>query len=266
MILILPIVSCFPTIITGSFKVCDTQNRNFVRTDDTVCFEKEKSYPSNISKIILNNSYLKVYENKEKNPKGYGSKTKNNKYEIIFDLYTKLENKISGFGYQCIKTKTTHAFWTYWYGGRDFPVNTVHDRLSLSNCEEMIRTRECGPNKFLTCSDEYCKFSETIIPEYSYFYKIIKESVHCVTIPKMIVAKEENSHIFNSKCTPLDFKCELDDSIIIWNKNIIHQCPYVRLKEKIKFEVNPETLNLRNIENHWGLRIKKQVKACHDTS
>ena len=61
--------------------------------------------------------------------------------------------------------------------------------------------------------------------EYSYLRNIEKENHVFIIKTRLIIAKNENELLF-SKCKPAELSCELADSIIVWNQDVIHTCPF----------------------------------------
>ena len=66
-------------------------------------------------------------------------------------------------------------------------------------------------------------------PEYVWLRTIEKTTYNCYFYPKVISAAHEYSQLFGKACYASEGFCPMHESIIVWDKEILHACPYERL-------------------------------------
>ena len=55
------------------------------------------------------------------------------------------------------------------------------------------------------------------------------EGYKCEFTTRLISAKFINSTLFGTSCKQRDYACLLKNSIVIWNQDIIHKCPFNKI-------------------------------------
>ncbi|RNA32964.1 hypothetical protein BpHYR1_002465 [Brachionus plicatilis] len=69
------------------------------------------------------------------------------------------------------------------------------------------------------------------------------ETFSCSFSPKLITAKNQFDHLFGLKCQAKDLFCYLHDFIIIWDKDIYHECPLYKITlEDFKYDKDSDIL------------------------
>ena len=150
-------------------------------------------------------------------------------------VLSKLTNEVDGRGWFCSVTHrfaSTHMSWGL--TEQIFGQYQEHRELTKEDCAEMVRTKKCKQNS-MTCANEYC--SSEIKPDFVYsFFKtsgyewdeceIYKQTVEAENAKSRILSQE---HMLTS-CTPNDLYCKLPKGILIWDREIIKDCPYALVK------------------------------------
>ena len=190
-----------------------------------------------------------------------------NKDIIILE---KLHNKIDGEGFKCkieIKTKNcTMGFFGSEYCIKDEEWKSY--KISDYECWRMIRTKECEIknnelyfNKKMECINKTC-FLEFISPDkFNYMVTNQINSYRCEIKRVSIVAENEeaNIHVGNS-CKVKDYECRSGNELIVWNKTVIHECPYEIIPYEGEFELK-ESILLNNKTNEL-LSLQKRSGGC----
>ena len=91
----------------------------------------------------------------------------------------------------------------------------------------MVLNKICNDQK-LECENEVCK--SIIEPEEKYDYFVDHESIsfHCSVYKRLIFGSDLNKPLFNGKlgCYPRDLFCIDSPRTYIFDKTIIHECPF----------------------------------------
>jgi len=140
----------------------------------------------------------------------------------------KRHNVIDGKGYQCkvsnITLYTTTGFW----GDRSFHSVTQNVPLTREDCAAMVYTKSCF-GKRLVCEEGACSLNVEPTRGSGWWSTEVTHGLFCAIVPRAIIGESENSILFtatNHVCKVNNFYCLLHDSIIIWDEDVIHSCPY----------------------------------------
>lgn len=145
--------------------------------------------------------------------------TWNNKIHVL----NRLPYKIKGIGFECSKVSVTIKTYMNIIRGRSSEPPLIKKiRMNREECEFMVKTKKCEANT-MTCDGPICVFNETPDPEYYYLSEFTKTGISCRFESKLIMAENENSNLFGLVCKANDLFCNLEKSIIIWNRSIIHK-------------------------------------------
>ena len=81
----------------------------------------------------------------------------------------------------------------------------------------------CDGNK-MDCEGDTCSYDKMHDDNYSWLSDKTNTFKHCFVAPRMIAEIEEKSIIFTGHCKVKDWYCNLKDSIVVWNKDVVHVC------------------------------------------
>lgn len=123
----------------------------------------------------------------------------------------------------------------------------------------------------MQCENTQCWFTPIVTPVYSWFNTVTQMVFSCSYNLKPIVAHDVNSHLFGTRCVASDEECRLHDSLIIWNKSIIHDCPFNRI-DTLWFNITDNLLindysklllQVKSIENHCGILFTTKEEGIY---
>ena len=99
----------------------------------------------------------------------------------------------------------------------------------------MVTTKKCLTNAML-CENDGCYFENKPTPEFEFWKTIEKTQTKCVFIPRIKTSTNVDDLLFSNyhhPCRAVEMFCKLHDSVIIWNKDIIHECPCEQICDKL---------------------------------
>ena len=149
-----------------------------------------------------------------------------------FIILSKMHDLVNGDGWQCYKTIHSYEYTESiaWTRSKSSEVTSVH--LKRRECKQMIDSKMCGDNK-MTCENSNCWFTPTVTPDYKWWDTVTVKVESCKFHPKTIVAKDLKTSLFGTRCLPEDLECNLHDSIVVWEKNILHESPFNKIFQEI---------------------------------
>ena len=196
-----------------------------------------------------------------------------------FTILEKRSNIIDGYGYMCSRAKiivTTHKTWD---NEKKSERSVIMEKLSSSDCLALLISKNCQGQIMTGMDDSYKSIVEPTV-EYSYFgAPRIFTSYHCHVFKRIIIGSALNHPLFQnslSRCWPTDLFCQLDEEIIIWEKNIIHECPFFRIRtvelklfgstaigENLLFQIIDQfsSCNLNILSTSEGLFLSNDTQA-----
>ena len=190
-------------IVNGPFQKCDVdQNLDHLALDES-CFSSKNS-----------NAAFEYYEI-----------SNNETYWKNVTVLTKNNNILDTLGFEC-KSKTTV------YSKENSEVVTFNI-LTKEQCELLVRYQICF-KKTMKCKNNLtCHAAITEYPGFP-FNKLGKQkTIHeCQFTQIKVISSNLSEPVFKnaiSSCKPLDGKCEMSESVIIWDENLASNCPYQRL-------------------------------------
>ena len=147
-------------------------------------------------------------------------------FPIRVAVLAKTTHQVSGFGYQCKEERLVLTVHVGWDMTKHNYLSSEIIQLSAAECHAMIQSKMCQ-NQKMTCDGDTC--SGRIEPEEdSSFFRDIRNVGHsCVFTKRAVSAVKQDDPLFGQKCRASDEYCQLHDSIIVWDKSIIHICPLV---------------------------------------
>lgn len=178
----------------------------------------------------------------------------------IFVL-AKAPYKVNGFGIECQKKAFKIRTYMNIIRGRSIDAEEVsHIKVNKDECEYMYRTKKCETNT-MTCNEGRCEFDGKPIPEYHYLSTFEQIGVSCVVERKHIMAKDDQEELFSTGCKASDLQCVLSNSIIVWSKDIIRNCP-LDLVTKVSNLTSVTKDVVFHAENKWAFQLLKEELIC----
>ena len=156
--------------------------------------------------------------------------------ESKYHILNKKSNEINGKGWKCSKKYSIITTWTDWLNNKrqDSVPAEVYEDLSREDCLEMIGTKKCD-NEKMFCDNGYC--SNNVKKELNYYYLVQLKNIftECEAYEVNIISENKylkivtNERTF-SACLSKDYYCKLKYSIIVWEDEIVHECPFSLVK------------------------------------
>ena len=140
----------------------------------------------------------------------------------------KLVDAVNGIGYECYQQDLTLTSWKTFFGMEHSDTRKHTIRLSRAECELMVKTKKCGDHEMI-CQETDCVYEPSLKPAFEWLSQSITNAKSCRLTKRKIVAKGGESVVFE-QCKATELSCRLQsEAIVIWNKDIIHQCPFQRV-------------------------------------
>ena len=263
---------------------CFAQNIDYtINVNLDYCTSLTETQPIDFENLCVMKSELKY-----KGPfdellakESYSTDTKEKGFSIRhwlkLDVYSKLQQNILGKGHECKKTRIRWKFEEALFGEkyRSSIAETVV--LKPSDCLAMVESRICHENLPMNCDGEFCSVEEIVKEEFSWWKEIKKDTYNCKLSPKVITAEKVDDHLFGTNCKASDLSCQLVDSILIWNTDIIHECPLKLIRKNVVFTLDATSkfaydneLNrfsnssiISNEELNWDFQVTKPIMICN---
>ena len=96
----------------------------------------------------------------------------------------------------------------------------------------MVLTKRCSEQP-MKCLEDTCSSAHEPRHFYQWLTELDFHSHHCATLKKYLYTKTLEERIYKhatSSCTPKDMFCQVETYTAIWDKSLIHSCPYVKVK------------------------------------
>jgi hypothetical protein len=127
----------------------------------------------------------------------------------------------------------------------------------------MVNTKRCG-NILMDCDNDGCfgQFIPKVEDSNAWIGSEKINGYSCSISYRIINAENTETRIFNSikyPCKARDLECPLLDSIIIWNKDVIHECPY----ELVRTEIFTSTSQNRVYSKTLLFQIVSKISECN---
>jgi hypothetical protein len=97
--------------------------------------------------------------------------------------------------------------------------------LTPQECTHMIDTKRCKGNH-MECTNKICSFKGEPIHKFNYLITHRETGYNCIIKTRKIIARTEESIVFNENCKAKDLSCKTTNSMIIWSRNTIRKCAY----------------------------------------
>jgi len=251
------IFSTFAQKVDDKFKFCETGTSLNIVNIDNMCTQLDKNKQENreiYSKII---SYAYKVANVENDTITFmlNGATKS----TALYIYGKLVHSVYGTGYQCSMIALTVTTSMSFFGAKYQSAVQQTAKLTEGECRIMVQTKKCQRN-LMQCDGEYCSYEAIPNFEFSWLSTKSYTDYSCTIKPRVMSANSENDRVFGTKCIIKDRKCELHDSIIIWENDIIHKCPLYEVSNTL-FKI--KGFFLWNDREKLGFQFENFLNICN---
>lgn len=196
--------------INEKFKFCKTvkspSSSNPIITLDSICDESPKRYERILTENDVNNFFWS-----------------SNYFRVNF--LTKLKHEVNGMGWECSQVLVKVSTSTNFFRARSVNIERRHVLLERSNCINMLKTKMCGLNK-MSCEGDNCKYDIEPIAKYCWLSSFVETGITCSIKSKLILADKIETKLFGLNCYGKKLFCKTSNSIIVWENNILYECPY----------------------------------------
>ena len=142
-----------------------------------------------------------------------------------YTIIEKLHNVVNDKGFECVKKMVKVGTFVNFFGARsEDPIEEFYTKLSREDCEYMVKHQQCNGMP-MNCDEGTCIFDGTPPLKYVWMYGWSKDGIYCKTRPKLVIANTIQTKLFGKNCIAENGQCQLDNSIIIWNKTNYADCP-----------------------------------------
>ena len=183
--------------------------------------------------------------------------------EARYAIAVKRHHMIMGIGTECKYEILNYNFVTGFWAQKSLYVEEKITLMSQTQCSVLTRDRLCGRAE-MRCTDGSCFGEDIPTDEYRWWDTVTKIGYRCWLSPKRIVADELNSNLFGTRqvCKAEDYYCKLADSVVIWNQNIIHDCPFERI-DILKFVFYENFKMIFNRHDRLLFVLNQKINACN---
>ena len=191
-------------------------------------------------------------------------------------VFTKLQNQVYGKGLECMIECTTWKFYRTISGDYYKSSEVTVYKLKREECLEMWHSKifHIKPNGNiikLNCNGQVCSSEETVVEPWfrnSWRWGEYSEEVKFSSkiLPRLIIAKGLNGHIFGTDCIPTYIACNLPKSSIAWDESVMMKCPFrpLVIKETARMvtKANNQQIILMSNYTKWVMKSISIEDAC----
>ena len=188
-------------------------------------------------------------------------------YLVYTRMYVlaKQQDEISGDGYECSLKKSKKILTTTFYNTKLPPVVTSeYIKLTKQHCLLILKEKMCA-NQPLICVGDTCKTKTVPNSELNEHYgwwksNIVIEDI-CTLRKVKIIGENTKSDIFAKGCTATKEFCELENSVVIWNKtDVIHDCPYEIVREDLMIRKHNNIM--QTLDDQIAFEVLNEMTVC----
>ena len=184
-----------------------------------------------------------------------------------FHILNKKSNEINGKGWSCTRKISELITWTDWLNNKhqDSVPSIIYEDLSREDCLEMVRTKKCYKEK-MYCDNGYCSTNIKRNLVHYYLQRVANIYTECEAFEVNIISENKDHKIITnertfSACLSKDYFCKLKNSIIVWEDEIVHDCPFSIVKS-IQLETIGKALMNRK-ENKY-FELLENITICNN--
>jgi len=151
-------------------------------------------------------------------------------------VFSKHTNYLEGEGFECFKRQHNYMLiTTCWTGSHETKYEFTDIKLTRLECLSMINDNMCNGQPMNCSNRENCLYKEPR-PVYmrhpGWCHKTPFTLYECSFRKKLLLSNSHNKNVLPNaigSCKINDKKCELPDSIVVWQDEIIRTCLFERL-------------------------------------
>jgi hypothetical protein len=186
-----------------------------------------------------------------------------------FIILNKLHHEVSGPGYKCqVETYELNCSVSFFGVKTCLKSDWRNIKLNKEDCSQMVKTKKCKieRNEFIyqknmTCNENGCNLEDYPVQKFNWMETNILHGYKCSWMKIGLLGTNKTSPLFyENNCIASKLECDLGKSILIWNQDIFHDCPYEELKVKGKYKYDENFLI--NEESDILLQPTKKITAC----
>lgn len=185
-------------------------------------------------------------------------------------IFVKHHYLVEGHGYKCSMKINQYKLEKDWLFAKHVDVSSKYVPLTRFDCLNMVESDKCGEKTMKCHNKDECFYEEPLDPrDEPSWLSITRPTQHVCSYKKIIILGKDNStKLFKnaqSKCTANEHECILENSIVIWNKNIVRTCMFesVLYINDLMIHVQGKTLLYESKINHFLFKATlEEEKAC----
>ena len=192
---------CESIFIKGNFKFCNHNENSPILDYDQTC--------------KMNENLKKVFQSGN------------------FNLLEKSRYLIDGFGFSCSRNKITIKTIKNFFGSEELFRDERIENMDREDCMAMVISKKCHDQP-MVCQEDNCQSIVEPKIKYAWLYELTFTSYHCLSQKLTIKGHQLNVPLFtngNTDCLPNSLFCQTYEKTFIWIKSILHECPYLLIKE-----------------------------------
>ena len=202
--------------INSTFKACTKDLEKNLVNINTMCVE-QRNHDNSSLEIYLEEAFMPITKAQE----------------IRFPMYIlgKMHYEVYGSGLQCTMKRHILKTSMNFLGMKYESFKTENIKLTYDECYIMNKSRPCR-GKEMECDADFCTHSSNPEPTYIWLSEAVNETFSCTVTRKLVAAKHSHDNVFSPYCIASDKRCQMHDSIIIWDESIFHNCPLYHISRE----------------------------------
>lgn len=182
-------------------------------------------------------------------------------------VFSKREVFLEGYGIECSMKIKKYKFKTGFFFGKSSEHSIELKKMSKFECYSMFYEKKCG-NKLIECSSaKECSYSELIVEDYpGWIGQKEKDFIECKYKKRYLSTLGKKEKVISdgeSECLAENEECHLENSIVIWSKDLFRKCLFENLI-KIEFlyvlpSSSSEFMVLYSPENKYLFKLTGNV-------
>ena len=142
-------------------------------------------------------------------------------------ILAKSQYFVSGDAFECKQTNFEMEYSENFFGAKHSIHRAFIQQLKKEECIRMVTTNKCGKNE-MKCNMEKCEYKELPNDEDNYSWLSYRQITysHCEYKIHKIHYHTKEEMAFSPKCQAQSGFCELAESVVYWNEETIHKCPF----------------------------------------
>ena len=135
-------------------------------------------------------------------------------------------------GTYCRRSKIYIKTWTELFGAQRSDRWVIQERVTEEECKALSISKNCFGGK-MSCSGDKCSFEKEPDIKRNYWIAIENTIYNCEIGDYLVLGNTLTQPLFSdalSSCLAKDMHCILPRTTVIWEQNIIHNCPYSRIQ------------------------------------